>query len=137
MEPSTGIGSHQGNPGYILTRFLPELYPHLKPEPPCAPQGAGLLLAESIVSVSNCLHSRAPRLLALLLEEDLVKCGDLRTVKVQTLMHARPHTKPPAQKAARFAHSRVAPMDTGITGKMAPSCEESPNSTVCNLILAA
>lgn len=34
--------------------------------------GAGLLLAEAIVSVGNGLHSRAPALLALLLKEDLL-----------------------------------------------------------------
>ena len=36
------------------------------------------MLAESIVGVSHSLHSKAPRLLGMLLEEDLVKTGDLK-----------------------------------------------------------
>jgi hypothetical protein len=38
--------------------------------------GAGLLLAEAVAGVANGLHSRAPAVLALLLQQDLLKPGD-------------------------------------------------------------
>ncbi|EFJ49017.1 hypothetical protein VOLCADRAFT_104545 [Volvox carteri f. nagariensis] len=40
--------------------------------------GAGLLLAESVLGVSHGLHSRAPQVLQLLFKEDLLQPGDLR-----------------------------------------------------------
>lgn len=60
----------------------------LHPRFPCL-QGAGLLLSESVISVSHGLHSRAPRLLATLLEEDLVKTEDLATKQVRGLCCAQ------------------------------------------------
>ena len=45
-------------------------------------QGAGLLLAESVVGARNALHSKAPRLLTMLLAEDIVKASELKTEKV-------------------------------------------------------
>ncbi|GFR52620.1 hypothetical protein Agub_g15136, partial [Astrephomene gubernaculifera] len=40
--------------------------------------GAGLVLAEAVLGVSHGLHSRAPQLLQLLLQEDLLQPGELR-----------------------------------------------------------
>ena len=48
-----------------------------------ASQGAGLLLAESVVGARNALHSKAPRLLAMLFAEDVVKASELKTEKVR------------------------------------------------------
>jgi hypothetical protein len=49
-------------------------------------QGAGLLLAESVVGARNALHSKAPRLLAMLLAEDVVKTSELKTNKARSPM---------------------------------------------------
>ena len=54
-------------------------------------QGAGLLLAESVIGARNALHSKAPRLLSMLLAEDVVKTSELKTDKVscRNLLRAR------------------------------------------------
>ncbi|GLI63747.1 hypothetical protein VaNZ11_006820, partial [Volvox africanus] len=46
--------------------------------------GAGLVLAEAVVGVSQGLHSRAQQVLQLLLKEDLLQPSDLRPAVVST-----------------------------------------------------
>ena len=62
------------------------------------PQGAGLLLAESVVGARNALHSKAPRLLTMLLAEDIVKASELKTDKVRSVKICASHFEASSKK---------------------------------------